>query len=78
MMNLSDIQSVYFIGAGGIGMSAPVRYFLSQGKAGAGPHPPPPARPRPPRAPPLTLSVSKVAANRSSPPPPATRLFACS
>ena len=31
MMNLSDIQSVYFIGAGGIGMSALVRYFLSKG-----------------------------------------------
>ena len=36
MMNLSDIQSVYFIGAGGIGMSALVRYFLSKGKAVAG------------------------------------------
>ena len=36
MINLSDIQSVYFIGAGGIGMSALVRYFLSKGKAVAG------------------------------------------
>ena len=36
MMNLSDIQSVYFIGAGGIGMSALVRYFLSKGKTVAG------------------------------------------
>ena len=36
MMNLSDIQSVYFVGAGGIGMSALVRYFLSKGKAVAG------------------------------------------
>ena len=36
MMNLSDIQAVYFIGAGGIGMSALARYFLSKGKAVAG------------------------------------------
>ncbi len=35
-MKLEDIQSVYFIGAGGIGMSALVRYFLSQGKQVAG------------------------------------------
>ena len=36
MMNLSDIQAVYFIGVGGIGMSALARYFLSKGKAVAG------------------------------------------
>ena len=35
-MNLSNIQSVYFVGAGGIGMSALIRYFLSKGKAVAG------------------------------------------
>lgn len=35
-MNLSTIQSVYFVGAGGIGMSALVRYFLSKGKTVAG------------------------------------------
>ena len=31
-MELKDIKSVYFLGAGGIGMSALVRYFLSEGK----------------------------------------------
>lgn len=35
-MNLSNIQSVYFVGAGGIGMSALIRYFLSKGKTVAG------------------------------------------
>ena len=35
-MNVSNIKSVYFIGAGGIGMSAIARYFLSQGKVVAG------------------------------------------
>lgn len=35
-MEISSIQSVYFIGAGGIGMSALVRYFLSLGKVVAG------------------------------------------
>jgi len=35
-MLIEDIKSVYFIGAGGIGMSALVRYFLSLGKAVAG------------------------------------------
>lgn len=35
-MNLETIQSVYFIGAGGIGMSALIRYFLSKGKFVAG------------------------------------------
>ncbi len=32
MKNLNDIRSLYFIGAGGIGMSALIRYFLSKGK----------------------------------------------
>lgn len=31
-MNINTIKSVYFIGAGGIGMSALVRYFLAKGK----------------------------------------------
>lgn len=31
-MNVNTLTSVYFIGAGGIGMSALVRYFLSKGK----------------------------------------------
>lgn len=31
-MNISDVKSVYFVGAGGIGMSALIRYFLSKGK----------------------------------------------
>ena len=35
-MRLEDIKSVYFLGAGGIGMSALVRYFLSEGKFVAG------------------------------------------
>lgn len=35
-MNIENIQSVYFVGAGGIGMSALVRYFLSKGKEVAG------------------------------------------
>ena len=35
-MNLDTIKSVYFVGAGGIGMSALVRYFLSKGKFVAG------------------------------------------
>jgi UDP-N-acetylmuramate--alanine ligase len=35
-MNLDNIKSVYFIGAGGIGMSALVRYFLAKGKFVAG------------------------------------------
>lgn len=35
-MKLKDIKSVYFLGAGGIGMSALVRYFLSEGKFIAG------------------------------------------
>lgn len=30
-MNISDIKSVYFVGIGGIGMSAIARYFLSKG-----------------------------------------------
>ncbi|MBZ5858236.1 UDP-N-acetylmuramate--L-alanine ligase [Flavihumibacter profundi] len=32
MLSVKDIQSVYFIGIGGIGMSALARYFLSLGK----------------------------------------------
>ena len=35
-MNLNEVFSVYFVGAGGIGMSALIRYFLSQGKIVAG------------------------------------------
>ena len=35
-MNIDTIKSVYFVGAGGIGMSALVRYFLSLGKTVAG------------------------------------------
>lgn len=35
-MELNNIKSVYFLGAGGIGMSALVRYFLSEGKFVAG------------------------------------------
>lgn len=36
MKGLNDIKNVYFIGAGGIGMSALVRYFLAKGKTIAG------------------------------------------
>ena len=35
-MKIENIQSVYFVGAGGIGMSALIRYFLSKGKNVAG------------------------------------------
>ena len=35
-MKLQDIQAVYFIGAGGIGMSALVRYFHHKGLVVAG------------------------------------------
>ena len=35
-MRLEAIHSVYFVGAGGIGMSALIRYFLSKGKTVAG------------------------------------------
>lgn len=35
-MDLKDIESVYFIGAGGIGMSAIARYFISKGMVVAG------------------------------------------
>ena len=31
MLNINNITSVYFVGAGGIGMSALVRYFLTKG-----------------------------------------------
>lgn len=36
MNSIENIESVYFVGAGGIGMSALVRYFLSKGKVVAG------------------------------------------
>ena len=36
MLNLETIKSVYFVGAGGIGMSALIRYFLFKGKIVAG------------------------------------------
>lgn len=35
-MNIDAIKSVYFVGAGGIGMSALIRYFLHLGKTVAG------------------------------------------
>ena len=35
-MELNDIKSVYFVGAGGIGMSAIARYFLHRGLIVAG------------------------------------------
>lgn len=35
-MELKEIKSIYFLGAGGIGMSALVRYFLAEGKNVAG------------------------------------------
>ncbi|MCR4583343.1 MAG: UDP-N-acetylmuramate--L-alanine ligase [Prevotella sp.] len=35
-MNFKDIKAVYFIGAGGIGMSAIARYFMSKGLVVAG------------------------------------------
>jgi UDP-N-acetylmuramate--alanine ligase len=35
-MNLSPFSNLYFLGAGGIGMSALIRYFLAQGKHIAG------------------------------------------
>ena len=35
-MNINTITAVYFFGAGGIGMSALIRYFLSRGKQVAG------------------------------------------
>ena len=31
-MDVNQLKAIYFIGAGGIGMSALVRYFLSTGK----------------------------------------------
>jgi UDP-N-acetylmuramate--alanine ligase len=36
MENIENIKAVYFVGAGGIGMSALVRYFLFKGKSVAG------------------------------------------
>ena len=35
-MELKDIKSVYFVGAGGIGMSAIARYFIHRGLVVAG------------------------------------------
>ena len=35
-VRLEAIRSVYFVGAGGIGMSALIRYFLSKGKTVGG------------------------------------------
>ena len=35
-MNLTQVHNVYFIGIGGIGMSALARYFLANGKNVAG------------------------------------------
>jgi len=35
-MNFSEINKVYFIGIGGIGMSALARYFVSQKKEVSG------------------------------------------
>lgn len=35
-MDINKIMAVYFVGAGGIGMSALIRYFLSKGKRVAG------------------------------------------
>ena len=35
-MEIKDIHSVYFVGAGGIGMSAIARYFINRGKVVAG------------------------------------------
>lgn len=35
-MNTNTLKAVYFVGAGGIGMSALVRYFLAKGKAVGG------------------------------------------
>ncbi|MCD8193501.1 MAG: UDP-N-acetylmuramate--L-alanine ligase [Tannerellaceae bacterium] len=35
-MNIQTIKAVYFVGAGGIGMSALIRYFLAKGKRVAG------------------------------------------
>ncbi len=36
MMKFEDIRQVYFIGIGGIGMSALARYFMSKGIAVSG------------------------------------------
>ena len=34
--DLTNIQNIYFVGAGGIGMAALERYFLAKGKNVAG------------------------------------------
>lgn len=31
-MDINKVTAVYFVGAGGIGMSALIRYFLAKGK----------------------------------------------
>ena len=36
MIELKDIQRIYFIGIGGIGMSAIARYFISRGVSVSG------------------------------------------
>ena len=35
-MDIKDIKAVYFVGAGGIGMSAIARYFIRKGMVVAG------------------------------------------
>ena len=35
-MDINKVTAVYFVGAGGIGMSALIRYFLAKGKRGGG------------------------------------------
>jgi UDP-N-acetylmuramate--alanine ligase len=35
-MKLNEVNHVYFIGIGGIGMSAIARYFIAQGKKVSG------------------------------------------
>ncbi len=35
-MNIQTVTAIYFVGAGGIGMSALIRYFLAKGKRVAG------------------------------------------
>ena len=35
-MKLEEIKTVYFVGVGGIGMSALARYFMAKGKRVAG------------------------------------------
>ncbi len=44
-MEIKDIKAVYFVGAGGIGMSAIARYFLSKKLVVAGYDKTPPSSP---------------------------------